>query len=84
MTNSLQSISENWVSRFNLRDLAAPGTQGEPVAREVLLEFFLTSSSSVPVGIEHGGGAIAWITGILAMPGMQGCWCPLSQEIWCC
>ena len=61
---------------------------GEPVAGEVggtvLLVFFLTSSSSIPVGIEHGGGTIAWIMGILAMAGMQGCWWPLSQEIWCC
>ena len=88
VTNSLQSISENWVRRwfscFYLRDLAATGTQGQPVAREVLLVFLLTSSSSVSVGIEHGGGAIAWITGILAVPGMQGCWWSLSQEIWRC
>ena len=85
MTNSLQSISENcvrrWYSRFNLRDQAAPGTQGKPVAREALLVFFLTSSSSVPGGIEHGSGAIAWITETLAAVTVQGQQLPQSWEL---
>ena len=33
----------------------------------MLAGFFLASGSSVPVGIMHVGGVVAWITGALAM-----------------
>ena len=30
-----------------------------------------------------GGGAAAWVTGVLAAPGTQGTWWLGQQEIWC-
>ena len=70
----------------SIRDLGSPRYAGEPVARGVrdvvLLGFFLASGSSAVVGIKYGGDTAAWITGTLAMPGMQGSWRPLLQEIW--
>ena len=59
---------------------------GALLAREawnnVLLGLSLASGSSVPVGIKHGGGMVAWIMGTLALPGTQGWEQLLSQEIW--
>ena len=46
-------------------------------------DFFLPCGSSVPMGIMHGGGLVAWITGTLAMPATQECQQLLSQETWC-
>ena len=31
-----------------------------------------------------GGGATAWVTGVLAAPGTQGSWWLGKQEIQCC
>ena len=31
-----------------------------------------------------GGGAAAWVAGVLAAPGTQGSWWPGQQEIYCC
>ena len=68
------------------RDTGSVRYIGKPVVRGagevVLLGFFLASGSSVPVGIKHGGGMVAWIMGTLAMPGTQGWEQLLSQEIW--
>ena len=75
-----------WCNCLDFRDLGSPRYAGEPVARGVrdvvLLGFFLASGSSALVGIKYGGDTAAWITGTLAMPGMQGSWRPLLQEIW--
>ena len=40
--------------------------------------------SSAPVGIEHEGGAAAWLTGTLVVPSMQahGLPLPLPQKLW--
>lgn len=49
---------------------------GELAARAagnmVLLCFFPASGNSIPVGIKHGGDAVAKILGTWAMPGTQG------------
>ena len=44
---------------------------------------FLASGSSAPLRIMHGGGAVAWIMGTLAMLTKWERWRLLSQEIWC-
>ena len=36
-----------------------------------------------PCMARRGGGAAAWVTGVLAAPGTQGSWRLGQQEIWC-
>ena len=36
-----------------------------------------------PVRARCGGGAAAWVTGVLASPGTQGSWWLGQQELWC-
>ena len=43
--------------------------------------FFLSSGNSVPVGIMHGGGMVAWIKGTLAISAVHEFQQLLSQEI---
>ena len=43
--------------------------------------FFLSSGNSVPMGIMHGGGMVAWIKGTLAISAIHEFQQLLSQEI---
>ena len=38
---------------------------------------------SAPARARCGGGAAAWVTGVLASPGTQGSWWLGQQELWC-
>ena len=44
--------------------------------------FFFWCGSSAPVRVECEGGAVAWLTGTLAAPSVQGHKLPLQQELW--
>ena len=46
--------------------------------------FFFAYGSSVPVRVEHEGGAAACVTGTLAAPSVQGRGLLQPQELWPC
>ena len=48
----------------------------------VNLGFCLASSSSAPMGIEHGSGAAAWITRTMAASSVQERWWPQALAVW--
>ena len=43
---------------------------------------FFASGSSAPVRVEHEGGAVAWVAGVLVAQCAQGHVLPLLQELW--
>ena len=49
---------------------------------DMALFFFLAYGSSAPVRIKHARVMAAWITGTLALPGMQESQWPCAQELW--
>jgi len=44
--------------------------------------FFFACGSSDPVSVEHEGGAVAWVSGILVAPSVQGHGLSQPQELW--
>ena len=54
--------------------------RSDPV--RINIRLFFACGSSVPVRVEHEGGAAAWLLGTLAAPSVQGHGLPPPQELW--
>ena len=48
----------------------------------ILQYIYIACGSSAPVRVERGGGAAAWVTGMVVAPSVQGHGLPQPLELW--